>query len=94
MNVGFAMFALATTTPVLDRPRGPAPILNFLADAQLPAQLARWISSRGQRATHVFEAGLHGATDAAVWQHAANERAIKHVGLHYPAPALRPAWAN
>ena len=50
--------------------------MNFLVDAQLSPQLARWISGRGQHATHVFEAGLHGATDAAVWQHAVNEHAI------------------
>jgi predicted nuclease of predicted toxin-antitoxin system len=49
--------------------------LNFLVDAQLPPQLARWISGRGDQATHVFDAGLQRATDALVWQHAVTEHA-------------------
>jgi predicted nuclease of predicted toxin-antitoxin system len=50
--------------------------LNFLVDAQLPPQLGRWIASRGHEATHVFDAGLLAATDAAVWQHAIDQQAI------------------
>jgi predicted nuclease of predicted toxin-antitoxin system len=50
--------------------------LNFLVDAQLPPALARWISGRGHRAIHVFEIGLHTATDSDIWDQARAEDAI------------------
>ena len=49
--------------------------MNFLIDAQLPRQLAQWISGRGQRATHVFDVGLQAASDPAIWQHATEAQA-------------------
>jgi predicted nuclease of predicted toxin-antitoxin system len=44
--------------------------LKFLVDAQLPPSLARWISSRGHEATHVFDVAMHTAGDAAIWDYA------------------------
>jgi predicted nuclease of predicted toxin-antitoxin system len=44
--------------------------LKFLVDAQLPPSLARWISSRGHEATHVFDIAMHTAGDAAIWAYA------------------------
>ena len=50
--------------------------MNFLVDAQLPPGLARWISSQGHRATHVFDIHLHAAADPVIWEHARNEKAV------------------
>jgi predicted nuclease of predicted toxin-antitoxin system len=50
--------------------------LKFLVDAQLPPQLARWISDHGHNATHVFDGGLQRASDEVVWQHALKENAV------------------
>jgi len=47
--------------------------LTFLVDAQLPPALARWISSRGHQATHVFDIAMHMAGDAAIWEQAAKD---------------------
>ena len=50
--------------------------MNFLVDAQLPPGLARWISSQGHRATHVFDIDLHAAADPVIWAHARKENAV------------------
>jgi predicted nuclease of predicted toxin-antitoxin system len=50
--------------------------LNFLIDAQLPPALAKWISARGHKAVHVFDLGLHTATDRVVWEHARTTNAV------------------
>jgi predicted nuclease of predicted toxin-antitoxin system len=47
--------------------------LKFLVDAQLPPAVARWISSRGHQATHVFDIAMHMAGDAAIWEQAAKD---------------------
>jgi len=41
--------------------------VNFLIDAQLPPALGHWIASRGHRASHVFDLGLHSADDPVIW---------------------------
>ena len=50
--------------------------MNFLVDAQLPPGLARWISSHGHDATHVFDIGLRAADDPVIWEHARAENAV------------------
>jgi len=50
--------------------------LNFVVDAQLPPAPAKWISSRGHQATHVFDIGLHAATDPIIWEHARDKNAV------------------
>jgi len=44
--------------------------MRFLIDAQLPPALARWLSTQGHRADHVFDLGLGGASDEVIWDHA------------------------
>ena len=50
--------------------------MKFLIDAQLPPQLAHWIATRGQQATHVSDVGLQAVGDGLIWEHARNEEAI------------------
>jgi predicted nuclease of predicted toxin-antitoxin system len=50
--------------------------LNFLVDAHLPPALARWISSHGHQATHVFDVNLHAADDPVIWEHARQHEAV------------------
>lgn len=50
--------------------------MNFLIDAQLPPALARWISSQGHPATHVFGVGLPTADDPVIWERARHDRAV------------------
>lgn len=40
--------------------------MKFLVDAQLPPGLCRWLEARGHQAEHVFDLGLHRASDAEV----------------------------
>lgn len=49
--------------------------MNFLVDAQLPIALARWLSSKGLEARHVFDLGLYHAPEAEIW-HRAKEEAL------------------
>ncbi len=44
--------------------------MKFLVDNQLPAALARVLTSRGVDCQHVLDLGLAGATDAAIWDYA------------------------
>jgi predicted nuclease of predicted toxin-antitoxin system len=44
--------------------------MRFLVDAQLPPALARWLAAKGHVAEHVDDKGLHGASDAAIWDFA------------------------
>jgi predicted nuclease of predicted toxin-antitoxin system len=44
--------------------------VRCLIDAQLPPALARWLTSVGHEATHVFDLRMASATDAVIWQHA------------------------
>ena len=50
--------------------------MKFLVDAQLPPGLARWISSHGHDAAHVFDIGLRAADDPVIWEHARTENAV------------------
>ncbi|MEA3032247.1 MAG: hypothetical protein QOH86_263, partial [Sphingomonadales bacterium] len=50
--------------------------MRFLVDAQLPPALCRWLEARGHAADHVFELGLHAASDAEIAAHAAETGAV------------------
>lgn len=50
--------------------------LHFLIDAQLPIGMARWLEKQGHEARHVFEIGLHSATDRTIWDYALSSGAI------------------
>jgi len=50
--------------------------VNFLVDAQLPPALARWITTQGHNATHVFDLGFHTAVDPAIWNRAETDQCI------------------
>ena len=50
--------------------------MNFLVDAQLPPGLARWIVDRGHQALHVFDVGMHTATDPVTWEHSRKSNAV------------------
>ena len=50
--------------------------MNFLIDAQLPPALARWISTQGHHAKHVFEFGFHTAVDPIIWERARIDQAV------------------
>ena len=44
--------------------------MKFLVDNQLPAALARFLTSRGADCQHVLDVGLADATDSKIWEHA------------------------
>jgi uncharacterized protein with PIN domain len=44
--------------------------VNFLVDAQLPPELARWLADQGHSAQHVYNVGLARAEDFLIWNHA------------------------
>jgi predicted nuclease of predicted toxin-antitoxin system len=44
--------------------------VKFLVDNQLPAALARYLSSRGVECHHVIDLGLGTAPDTRIWEHA------------------------
>ena len=44
--------------------------MKFLADAQLPPALARWLVEAGCEAQAVREIGLREVDDGAIWRHA------------------------
>lgn len=50
-------------------------MIRFIVDAQLPPALARWLSSQGHEAEHVFDFGGDGTTDREVWDRALEKRA-------------------
>jgi len=50
--------------------------VRFLVDAQLPPQLARWLTGAGHVAEHVADCGLTTADDLAIWSHAAEIGAV------------------
>jgi len=50
--------------------------VNFLADAQLPPGLARWLADQGHSAQHVNDVRLAGAEDFVIWNHALGVDAI------------------
>jgi predicted nuclease of predicted toxin-antitoxin system len=50
--------------------------MKFLIDAQLPPALCRWLEARGHEAEHVFELGMHAASDARIAARAAETGAM------------------
>lgn len=50
--------------------------MRFLVDAQLPPALARWLSSRGLEAEHVFDRDLTSADDRTIWRDAETTSSI------------------
>ena len=40
--------------------------MRFIVDAQLPPALARWLTTQGVEAEHVFDVRFHEASDAAI----------------------------
>ena len=50
--------------------------MRWLVDAQLPPALAGWLTAEGHDARHVIDVGLAQATDADIWQHAADTAAV------------------
>jgi len=50
--------------------------VKFLVDAQLPPALARWITSKGHQAAHVFDLGLHTLHDTGIWERARTEESV------------------
>lgn len=56
--------------------------MRFLVDAQLPPALARWLSAQAYDAEHVTDVGLAGASDRAIWRHAASTGAVILMNEH------------
>jgi predicted nuclease of predicted toxin-antitoxin system len=57
--------------------RTPRAVLRVWVDAQLPPVLARWLGEAPEvEATHTFELGLLGATDAAIFAAAREASAV------------------
>lgn len=72
---------------------GAPGVRRFLVDENLPQSLADWLEAAGHDAQHVYEAGLHGHPDAAVYAYAHEHGQIiitSDVGLgnvrQYPPP--------
>jgi len=52
--------------------------VKFLVDNQLPAALARFLTSRGADCQHVLDVGLADATDSEIWEHAMRNDLRRH----------------
>ena len=50
--------------------------MRFLVDAQLPPELAIWLTAQGHHADHVEDIGLLTASDNAVWMAALSIEAV------------------
>lgn len=50
--------------------------MRFLIDAQLPPDLARFLTACGYEARHVAEIGLLAADDKEIWERAKNDGAV------------------
>jgi predicted nuclease of predicted toxin-antitoxin system len=50
--------------------------VKFLVDNQLPAALARFLSSRGVDCQHVLDLGLDQTSDAKIWEYACREDCV------------------
>ncbi|HCC59083.1 MAG TPA: hypothetical protein DEQ47_17840 [Solibacterales bacterium] len=50
--------------------------MKFLVDNQLPAALARFLTSRGVDCQHVLDLNLGDASDAEIWAHACQNDCI------------------
>lgn len=59
--------------------------MRFLVDMPLSPELAGWLVRQGHDAVHVLEVGLDRASDAAILEHARNERRVVITAdLDYP----------
>jgi predicted nuclease of predicted toxin-antitoxin system len=50
--------------------------MNFIVDENLPRQVAVWLAGKGHAAWHVYDLGLLGREDAAIWAEASARQAI------------------
>jgi len=50
--------------------------LQFIIDAQLPPDLARWMAEAGHQAKHVEEIGLRNAEDSPIWRYTLDHGAV------------------
>ena len=50
--------------------------MRFLVDNQLPAALARFLTSRGVECQHVLDIGLSRATDGDIWEYAGRNNCV------------------
>jgi len=50
--------------------------VRWLVDAQLPPALARWLTSAGHEATHVFDLGMATASDDVIWRYAIDTTSV------------------
>ena len=50
--------------------------MRFLVDAQLPPVLARFLSSFGHQADHVFDIDMNTAEDTEIWAYALEVQAV------------------
>jgi predicted nuclease of predicted toxin-antitoxin system len=50
--------------------------MRFLVDAQLPPALARFLSSAGHQAEHVYDIGMCAASDKMIWDYALQNGAV------------------
>lgn len=50
--------------------------MKYLVDNQLPAALARFLSSRGVDCLHVLDVGLSQVRDTAIWEYAGRENRV------------------
>ncbi|ADE10916.1 DUF5615 family PIN-like protein [Sideroxydans lithotrophicus] len=71
--------------------------MRFLVDAQLPPALARYLSSAGHQAEHVYDIGLAAASDRIIWNYAVSNHAaiftkdedfVSMVGTSADAPPI------
>jgi predicted nuclease of predicted toxin-antitoxin system len=66
--------------------------IALLVDQQLPAALARYLTSQGLQASHVQDIGLESADDKVIWQHAKeHELTIITKDEDFQALAIRQA---
>ena len=50
--------------------------MQFIIDAQLPPDLARWLAEAGHQAKHVEEIGLRNAEDSPIWRYTLEHGAV------------------
>lgn len=50
--------------------------MRFLVDAQLPPALARFLTSTGHQAEHVYDIGMGAVSDRAIWNYALQNNAV------------------
>lgn len=50
--------------------------MNFIVDAHLPPDLARWLEQGGHAARHVFDLGMQATDDRRIWEEARRRGAV------------------